>query len=150
MPRYPKRFELVITQEDIDGAMHRDSTRCAIADAIKRSIPGAERILVDLQTIRFSIDGERRTYFTPESAARYLTEFDAGRTVKPRRFKFPAPIQVRPSGRGTSTTTKGVETSDNGKQVTKIGGKALPRVQGRVATREFGRRMYPDNQVEDE
>lgn len=154
MAKTPRRIALDVTQEDIDNAMHRESNRCAIADCITRTIPGASRVLVDLQTIRFTVDGERRTYFTPRPAAQYLVLFDAGRTTGPKRFVLDKPIQIRKAGVGASTKTERITTSEDTRRgdnhVTKIGGSPMPRPQGRAARRHFGRRDYPDNQIEDE
>lgn len=151
MAKTPRRLTLEITQEDIDNAMHRNSNRCAIADCITRTIPGASRVLVDLQTIRFTVDGERRTYFTPRPAAQYLIMFDAGRTVAPRPLRLDKPVQVRKAGVGASTKVEGITTSEDTRRgdnhVTKIGGSPMPRVQGRSARREFGSRSYPDNEL---
>ena len=57
--------EVAVTQEDIDHALRKDSSRCVVATAIARVFPKASRIVVDVHSIKFT-DGPRRyTYLTP-------------------------------------------------------------------------------------
>ena len=77
-----------VTQEDIDRALKRQSARCVVATAIARSIPGATKVAVDLQALRFTVDGERHVYFTPPGAVGYVVAFDAGDTIHPFSFRL--------------------------------------------------------------
>lgn len=77
-----------VTQPDIDRALKRDSARCVIATAIPRSIEGAHRVSVDLQTIRFTKDGERFVYLTPPAAQGYVVAFDRGDDIHPFGFRL--------------------------------------------------------------
>lgn len=77
-----------VTQEDIDRAMRNQSARCVIATAIARSIPGATKVAVDLQALRFTVEGERHVYFTPPGAVGYVVAFDAGETIHPFSFRL--------------------------------------------------------------
>ena len=62
-----------------------------------RSIPGATRVDVDLQTVRFTIPGEgRRIYLTPPAASGYVIAYDAGDDIHPFVFRLSERHQVRP------------------------------------------------------
>lgn len=85
----PSKYTSVhVTQEDIDRAMRNQSARCVIATAIARSIPGATKVAVDLQALRFTVDGERHVYFTPPGAVGYVVAFDAGDPIHPFSFRL--------------------------------------------------------------
>jgi hypothetical protein len=77
-----------VTDEDITRAVKAQSARCVIATAIARSIPGATKVAVDLQALRFTVDGERHVYFTPPGAVGYVVAFDAGDTIHPFSFRL--------------------------------------------------------------
>lgn len=88
--RYAPRATVQVTQHEIDTAVPRDSGHCMIADAVKRAIPHAKGISVDLQSIRFT-DREknlRYTFLTPRSAQLALLDFDAGRKPEPFAFQL--------------------------------------------------------------
>jgi hypothetical protein len=59
-----------------------------IAEAIKQQNPHYTRILVDLQTIRWTNtkNGKRYVCLTPEEAAAKLVDFDQGRAIEPFTF----------------------------------------------------------------
>jgi hypothetical protein len=81
------RIKVEVTQDDIDAALRNDSTRCAVAVALARTIPDASRIMVDVQTIRYTDGrGVRRVYLTPQDAERYVIAFDAGDPIEPFGF----------------------------------------------------------------
>ena len=89
LPNMGKKFTTVeVTQADIDQAMRKKSGKCVLATAVARSIEGATRIDVDLQTIRFTVDGERRVYLTPPGASGYVIGFDAGDPIHPFGFRL--------------------------------------------------------------
>ena len=82
-----------VTQEIIDQATERNSSHCVVADAVRANLeakhPGRfTRVLVDLQTIRFSdrVKNERYTYLSPRSCQVCLVNFDQG--TKPEPFSF--------------------------------------------------------------
>lgn len=77
-----------VTQADIDKSLHKNSSKCVLATAVARSIPGARRIDVDLQTVRFTVDGERHVYLTPPGASGYVIAFDAGDPIHPFGFRL--------------------------------------------------------------
>ena len=82
------RVEVVVSQENIDFSITGHSSHCMIAEAVRTCFPGAKKIAVDLQTIRFSnwSKGERYTYMTPRVAQIAILNFDRG--LKPEPFKF--------------------------------------------------------------
>jgi hypothetical protein len=81
-------IEIQVTQEDIDKADVKHSSRCVVATAIHRSVPGAQRVSVDVQTIRFTVAGERFVYLTPYGVTGYIVAFDAGEEIHPFRFRL--------------------------------------------------------------
>ena len=95
-PADRRRWTMKVTQEDIDKAHINDSYKCVVAQAIARTIPDATKIEVDLQTIRFSRNGERLTYLTPYTVAGYIVAFDGGDEIQPFDFHLRSPI-VKPS-----------------------------------------------------
>jgi hypothetical protein len=82
------RPEIHVTEEDIDAAMPQNSKHCMIVLAIRRAVPSAIKILVDIQTIRWTDKkkGLRYIYFTPDKALIALVQFDYG--LKPKPFSF--------------------------------------------------------------
>jgi hypothetical protein len=138
-----------VTQEDIDKAIPQDSSHCMIADAIKRSVPGAARVSVDLATIRWT-DPEknlRYTYLTPRLAQGPLLAFDKGERPEPFSFNLTRAAQItragvikkgRPDELGRKRVQKEGTT---GSVPTVIGGRPPP-VFARGARREFGLRVY--------
>ena len=77
-----------VTQADIDRATRNNSGRCVVATSIARSIEGARKVSIDLQTIRFSVGDERYIYLTPPAASGYVVAFDAGDTLHPFAFRL--------------------------------------------------------------
>src|SRR5262245_26872870 len=82
-----------VTQEFIDESVRRDSAHCMIAEALKKAVPGARYVSVDIQTIRFSDPDQgkrpyRYTYLTPRSGQLALIQFDAGVVPEPFRIRL--------------------------------------------------------------
>ena len=85
MPTY---IAIEVTQEDIDKAEPKKSGRCVVARAIARTIPEARRIEVDVQSVRYSADGERHVFMTPYPVTGYIVAFDAGEEIEPFKFRL--------------------------------------------------------------
>jgi hypothetical protein len=160
-----RQLEIEVTQELIDEAQGRDSGHCMIAEAIKKAIPKAAHVAVDLQSIRFSdrIAGKRYLYFTPAACQDALIDFDYGTAVQPFKFRMRqaqvTPITSsknrrnafgRPNTPGRvavgATAVKPIATGGSRLPV-KVGG-ALPPVavlaHGRGRIRQFGlKRLRP-------
>lgn len=84
------RLNITVTQTEIDKSMKRDSSHCMIAEAIKRHVPDASFVSVDLATVRFTDmhAGVRYIYLTPRSAQLALLRFDAGEKPEPFGFRL--------------------------------------------------------------
>jgi hypothetical protein len=85
-PRFPTTYRITVNPEDLARASRRDAYQCAVALAIKRTLPDATRIEVDSQTIRFTRDRERFVYLTPPVVEGYVIVFDAGTPLEPFAF----------------------------------------------------------------
>lgn len=74
------RPTVVIDEMTIEQAKRRDSSHCMIAEAVKKAVPNATSVSVDLQTIRWTDRdrGLRFTYLTPRLAQLALLKFDQG------------------------------------------------------------------------
>jgi hypothetical protein len=81
-PHRPKAPRLTITVDPniAKEAIARDSGHCMWAEAVKKAVPTAQHVSVDLQTIRFT-DPEKKlryTYLTPRATQIALINFDRG------------------------------------------------------------------------
>lgn len=99
-----------VGEAHIERAVRRDSSHCAIADAIGEQLPDARNISVDLQTIRWSDPtvGSRYIYLTPRCAQELLIAVDEGweDLIHPIRFELRNP-QIVPMRR-TVTDPNGI------------------------------------------
>lgn len=111
------RHTIEVTRRDIDQAMSKASSRCVVATAIARSIPTASRIDVDIQSIRFTVAGERFAYVTPYSVQGYIVSFDAGDEIEP--FKFRLDEEKSINVRQTRKTDAGRATANAAKTATR-------------------------------
>lgn len=115
----------------ITTAKERDSHRCMIVDAIKEAVPEARYIMVDLQSIRFSVLGHRYTYFTPSMAQLGLLRFDRGdKSITPFNFSLRKGIM-----RKVGWQANHPNISRKGKKYKMSGKKRAVRV---TKEREFG------------
>lgn len=83
-----KRHTITVTQEIIDTAIRGSSRRCMVADAIAAAIPDASQIRVDSVELRFTLNGHRYSWITPNIAQWAIIDFDAGLPVEPFVFKL--------------------------------------------------------------
>lgn len=93
--RTPKRLRIDVLEQDIERAHVNDSYKCVVAQAIARTVKTAGRIEVDTQSIRFTVDGERRVYLTPYAVQGYVIAFDAGDPIEPFSFQINDPSLAR-------------------------------------------------------
>jgi hypothetical protein len=102
-------MKVAVTPELVERAVQRDSRHCMIAEAIKAQNPHFTKILVDLQTIRWSNPktGKRYVCLTPEVAAAALVRFDQGEAIEPFDFSLKT-TQITP------TTTVAAKTGGHG------------------------------------
>jgi hypothetical protein len=132
-----------------------------IAEAVRLAWPMAQRISVDLQTIRFSDPKKnlRYTYLTPRTGQVALVRYDQG--IKPEPFSMmlrgAQVTRANPRESGTPKTTKSTEaqrkqradalkkahltkdSKNKGNVPEKIGGKTPP-LSGYSKRRAFGLR----------
>ena len=147
-----------ITPEIIETAVERDSGHCVIADSIRNSIPGVNRVSVDLQTIRFTdpVSQKRYIYLTPPMAQVVLLAFDQGVRPNAQRIRLGKPIQIvkagprSPGSRAKGEVTVTAEVMQKGKEprnhkVVVHGGvppKTGALASGQVGPRKGRRRIF--------
>ena len=90
-----RRFNIEVTQKDIERAHRNDSYICVVSQAIARAIPDATRIETDSQAIRLTRNGQRFVYLTPYAVSGYVIAFDAGDPIQPFSFQLRDPAKVR-------------------------------------------------------
>jgi hypothetical protein len=88
-----------VSSRIIAEAVKADSHHCMIADGIKKRIPKAQFISVDLQSIRFTDPDTkiRYQYFTPLTGQQNLVKFDQGKSIKPFTITLKDGIKI-PAG----------------------------------------------------
>jgi hypothetical protein len=118
------RPKIKITEEIAERACRRNSRHCMIAEAIKEAMPWVARIMVDLQTIRWSDPrvGLRYIFLTPLAAQKALVRFDAGEPVAPFSFTLRG-------GRAVSMLSGGGSTGKPQRQVHNLGKQRITSVQ---------------------
>jgi hypothetical protein len=94
MPKTPTRITVEVTEDDILRAHRNDSYKCVVSQAIARTVPKATNIETDTQTVRFSVEGERRIYLTPYAVQGYVIAFDAGDPIEPFSFQLRDPKRI--------------------------------------------------------
>jgi hypothetical protein len=123
-----KFTQVDVTQTDIDKADPKKSGRCAVSTAIARVFPDATRIETDIQTVRFTRNGERFQYVTPYTVAGYVVAFDRGDDIHPFTFRLNETARVgakrrprTPAGKAvTNATTKVKRREAQAKQLDMI------------------------------
>lgn len=83
----PRQF-IKVTQADLDAATRSDSRTCAVATAIARTLPDAQRITVDMLFVKLTEAGERYVFATPPVVQSYIIDFDAGESISPFNFRL--------------------------------------------------------------
>jgi len=149
--------------EDYKKAVRNHSARCAVANAIRRAYPEAERIMVDLQTIRFTLGDERLSWLTPVLGQSMITYYDAGEWSQLEPFSFflrrdkahniKRRVHATPEDRKREAAAlrakrKGGKTSRAGikKRTTGSGSDRVRRTIGAGSDRLYGARRIMINQ----
>lgn len=133
-------MKIKIDQKKIDNSIKKDSHHCMIADAIHEAIPNAQYILVDTQSIRYSIKGDNKRYchLTPLTAQRNIIKWDRGEKVEPFEFTLPPVFSEREMGwagqRKIKKNRKSYKTKKTGKK----------RLVVAYRERTFGLRNIPE------
>lgn len=132
------RVTVEITPEIIEAAKRRDSGHCMIAEAIKRVVPGASGVSVDLATIRWTDreKGLRYIYLTPRIGQLSLLQFDQGdNEIEPFSFQLRTATVIRAATkrvaedvptRATVQATESQKAAKQGGRPERIGGVAPP------------------------
>src|SRR6185503_2198742 len=119
------RIRVQVTESDIKRAVKSNSMHCVVAQAIARTVPGASRIDVDLQSIRWSQDGERHIYLTPYSVQGYVIGFDAGDEIQPFTFALDSRRRVITKKQVSTAAGKKVQKAANEKRAAARNAKQL-------------------------
>jgi len=83
-----KSVDIAVSETHIADAERDVTGRCMVAEAIKANVPGVSHVQVDMQTIRFTRNGERETYFTPWDVQNAIVRFDGGDSIEPFTFRL--------------------------------------------------------------
>jgi hypothetical protein len=127
-----------------------------IADAVKADNPLRQRIIVDTQSIRYTLDDKRYLHFTPRAVQQSIVDFDEGITPDPFRFRLQPAVQVVQAdsrSRAKDPAKAKVRTHAHkgrpGKEIKfqKQGGQLPPK--GKRSSRAFGMRNMRVNQREE-
>lgn len=80
-----------VTAADLASGQPKQCTRCPVALALRRQVPGARFVLVNDVTISVYADDreEPDVYPTPGVVADFIVEFDLGLKRKPFAFTLP-------------------------------------------------------------
>lgn len=142
-PRAPQ-VTVVVTPEIIQEAVERHSGHCVIADAVRRTVPEASHVSVDLQTVRFTdkSKGLRYTYLTPRRAQVCLVKFDQGVLPEPFEIRLNGGHVTAAGNKNNPKLSKAtVRNTDGNKVLERVGGKTPP-VAGVSNRRAFGLRAF--------
>jgi len=98
-----------------------------IAEAIKREVPAARNVSVDLAQIRWSdpVKNVRYIYFTPRICQIALIQYDRGHKPQPFTFMLRTAAQITRS----HTRNRGEPKADNGKPAWRVRNKEQERVR---------------------
>jgi hypothetical protein len=114
------RIAIPVEQSHIARALERDSSHCAVAEAIKAAIPDATFVAVDLQTVRFSRKGLRYVFLTPHLARDCIIAFDQGERDKLQPFTLKLrPAVIAKAGKKRTHTPSNGELRGSGLTVNK-------------------------------
>jgi len=150
-PPTRRTFRIDVTPEIVTQATERNSGHCVIADALRLAMPDITKVVVDLQTIRFSRDGHRFVYLTPAAAQHVLLDFDQGVPPAVQTIQSGRPIQVaKVAPRAVRPTPKQTRVEDNGHGATAVvteGGQITTRVGAladppKIKTDPISKRRY--------
>jgi hypothetical protein len=119
MATRPTGIKVNVTSELIEDAIQRDSGHCMIAEAIKHKLPEASAVSVDIQTIRYSLRGQRSRFFflTPRKVQETIISFDQGDLIEPFEFTLRQPHRTPMNISAPQEANKaGIATQRHGKK----------------------------------
>lgn len=123
MAKTPTRITIEVNEADIERAHVSDSYNCVVSQAIARTVRSATNIETDTQSIRFTVDDERRIYMTPYAVQGYVIAFDAGDPIEPFSFQLRDPRRAKRKVRTTA-----------GKEAQKASAAARRKATAKAAT----------------
>jgi len=100
--RSPKRksFQIYASKACIENSERNSLHWCIFALAIIYSVRGSQHVSVDQKEVRFSWQGFRYIFPTPEKTARIASAYDRGilakRDIAPWRDELKEPISIEP------------------------------------------------------
>jgi hypothetical protein len=134
-----------LTQPDIDKARRKDSWKCVVAQTVKRHVPEAKRVSVDIQAIKVFTDEAIWTYLTPRVVQDYIVAFDAGRDeqIVPMSFTLKDPFRSQrrahtPKGSKAERERRAAVETALGEGLTKEQADDRGRIAYEAAKREAG------------
>jgi len=147
------KLTVMVTQDIIDRACRKNEHKCMIAEAIKKQVPGAKQVSVDLRSIRWSDPekGLRYVYMMPEMGTAALIGFDKGNRIPPFKFRL---VNAHIRSMVVSGTKKPVRNLGKKRHVATpkevregatgdlIGGAKTQKRSILVGGREYGARLY--------
>lgn len=131
------RLEVTISQQDCDDGCRGTEHYCVVATAIMRLLPEANRIEVNINTIRFSMKDDkdktvRYAYPTPPAVKVYIRAFDAGAKAKPMKFTLYRPQTAEklptPKGKAKTASFKPQGSAKTRRSIRVFGEKAFQSV----------------------
>jgi len=123
------QLRIHVTADDIAKAEREKTMKCVVARAIARSVPGATRVEVDLQSIRWTTkEGDRWIYLTPPVVQGYVIDFDAGESIEPFMFALDSRHRL-PAARKYKSTPAG-KAVDKARHTNASAQKKLARATG--------------------
>lgn len=131
------QFDIEITKEDCADGVSNNERLCVVATAIARLKPEANRIEVNVNTIRFSVKESGKTlrfaYETPTIVRDYIRAFDSGREATPMTFTLRAPQIAEklptPKGKAKTPSFKPQASAKTRRSVRVFGEKAFRQVR---------------------
>src|SRR3954466_15806044 len=125
------RKTIKITQELIDNGIKSDSSACMVAEAIKIEFPSAEKVSVDIQTIRLTIGFTRYVFLTPKSVQLHIKLWDMGEPPPPFSFQLNNYSFKLPSKKGQKRSAgKATVVQNRNGSITRLDGRAPPTLGG--------------------
>ncbi len=146
-PRAP-RARITVRKADFDKARKCDAEDCLIAVAVVRTM--AEKgikvtsVLVDVQTIRFSVPALRMryTYLTPRRVVEGIYDFDRGSKFRSFSFNLAGSVQMREMLPWRGRDRKPAEQTDAQREARRPGLEAMHKMRG--IARSTGNGTVPD------
>ena len=132
------QLEITVTQQDCDDGCRGNEHYCVVATAIGRLLRDANRIEININTIRFSMNDEygktiRYAYPTPPAVKVYIRDFDAGVEAKPIKFTLYKPQTAKkpptPKGKAKTVSFKPQGAAKTHRSVRVFGEKSLQPVK---------------------